>query len=130
MRLAAIDIGTNSIHMIVVEVRPDLSIEAIGREKEMVPLRAGGLDGRKLTPDAERLVRTDRLEPRDERKLVRHIDGEIGKYLDQIARAGFERVIGTSGTILSLGAVASAAAGHAEGAPLRSRRIPAKTLRR
>ena len=28
MRLAAIDIGTNSIHMIVVRVRPDLSFEA------------------------------------------------------------------------------------------------------
>src|ERR1041384_1709021 len=243
MRVAAIDIGTNSIHMIVVQVRTDLSFEVIDREKEMIRLGAGGLDGRALTPEAmhaalqvlskfrrlaeshkvdeviavatsatreaenggeflqtvtqqtgirprvisgteearlihlaavygisvpgdvavvidigggsvevtrgagsnielgrsfklgvirltERFVRTDPLEPRDERKLVRHIDGEIGKHLDQIARAGFDRVIGTSGTTLSLGAVASAADGHAEGAPLRSRRIPAKTLRR
>src|SRR3989475_2793995 len=52
MRIAAIDIGTNSIHMIVVQVRPDLSFEVIDREKEMVRLGAGGLDGRKLTPDA------------------------------------------------------------------------------
>src|SRR5881296_3677261 len=52
MRLAAIDIGTNSVHMIVVQVRPDLSFEVIDREKEMVRLGAGGLDGRKLTPDA------------------------------------------------------------------------------
>ena len=29
----------------------------------------------------ERFVKTDPLEPRDERKLVRHIDAEIGKYL-------------------------------------------------
>ena len=28
----------------------------------------------------ERFVKTDPLEPRDERKLVRHIDAEIGKY--------------------------------------------------
>ena len=49
MRLAAIDIGTNSIHMIVVRVRPDLSFEIIDREKEMVRLGAGGLDGRSLT---------------------------------------------------------------------------------
>jgi len=52
MRLAAIDIGTNSVHMIVVQVRSDLSFEVIDREKEMVRLGAGGLDGRKLTPDA------------------------------------------------------------------------------
>jgi exopolyphosphatase/guanosine-5'-triphosphate,3'-diphosphate pyrophosphatase len=243
MRIAAIDIGTNSIHMIVVQVRPDLSFEVIDREKEMVRLGAGGLDGRALTPEAmhaalqvlskfrrlaeshkvdeviavatsatreaenggeflqtvtqqtgirprvisgteearlihlaavygvsvpgdvavvidigggsvevtrgsgpaielgrsfklgvirltERFVKTDPLEPRDERKLVRHIDAEIGKYLHQIARTGFERVIGTSGTILSLGAVASAAEGLAPGAPLRNRRFAAKQIRR
>src|SRR5207248_1366215 len=52
MRLATIDIGTNSVHMIVVQVRPDLSFEVIDREKEMVRLGAGGLDGRALTPEA------------------------------------------------------------------------------
>src|SRR5439155_14564318 len=72
----------------------------------------------------------DPLEARDERKLVRHIDEEIGKYLHQIARAGYERVIGTSGTILSLGAVASAAGGLPEDAPLRNRRFTAKQIRR
>src|SRR5436190_24022588 len=51
MRIAAIDIGTNSLHMIVVRVRPDLSFEVIDREKEMVRLGAGGLDGRALTPE-------------------------------------------------------------------------------
>ena len=45
MRIAAIDIGTNSLHMIVVKVRPDLSFEVIDREKEMVRLGVGGLDG-------------------------------------------------------------------------------------
>ena len=52
MRIAAIDIGTNSIHMIVVQVRPDLSFEVVDREKDMVRLGAGGLDGRNLTPTA------------------------------------------------------------------------------
>ena len=52
MRIAAIDIGTNSVHMIVVRLRPDFSYEIIDREKEMVRLGAGGLDGRKLTPEA------------------------------------------------------------------------------
>src|SRR5438552_1545125 len=51
MRIAAIDIGTNSIHMIVVQVRPDQSFEVIDREKEMIRLGAGGLDGRALSPE-------------------------------------------------------------------------------
>ena len=48
--VAAIDIGTNSVHMIIVRVRPDFSFEIVDREKEMVRLGAGGLDGKKLTP--------------------------------------------------------------------------------
>ena len=243
MRLAAIDIGTNSVHMIVVRVRPDLSFEVIDREKEMVRLGAGGLDGRKLTPEAmhaalqvlskfkrlasshkvdhviaaatsavreaenggeflravtdqtsirarvisgteearlihlaavygvsgptdvavvvdigggsveitrgrgpqieigrsfklgvirltERFVKSDPLQPRDERKLLKHIHSELNDYLDDIAAAGYDRVIGTSGTILSLGGVAAARDGNPVGAPLRSRRVSAKQLRR
>src|SRR3989442_3510653 len=243
MRLAAIDIGTNSIHMIVVQVRPDLSFEVIDREKEMVRLGAGGLDGRALTAAAmhaalqvlskfrrlaeshrvdeivavatsatreaengaeflkaiaektgirprvisgteearfihlaavygvgvpgdmavvvdigggsveitrgagsnaelgrsfklgvirltERFVKSDPLSPRDERRLLKHLDGELGKYLDQINHAGFDRLIGTSGTILSLGAIVSAGQGLPAGAPLRNRRISAKQLHR
>jgi exopolyphosphatase/guanosine-5'-triphosphate,3'-diphosphate pyrophosphatase len=243
MRIAAIDIGTNSIHMIVVKVRPDLSFEVIDREKDMVRLGAGGLDGRNLTPTAmgaalqtlakfrrlaesnkvdeiiaaatsatreaenggdfiaevgrqtgirirvisgteearlihlaagygvdvggntavvidigggsveitlgtathlhvgrsfktgvirltERFVRTDPLSAHDERRLVKYLNREMGAYLEQIARSGFDRVIGTSGTILSLGAVALT---EEEGAPpqdLRNQRVPAKALRR
>ena len=41
VRIAAIDIGTNSVHMIVVQVRPDHSFEIVDREKEMVRLGAG-----------------------------------------------------------------------------------------
>ena len=243
MRLAAIDIGTNSLHMIVVRVRPDLSFEVIDREKEMVRLGAGGLDGRALTPEAmhaalqvlskfrrlaeshgveetvavatsavreaenggeflhaieeqtgirarvisgteearlihlaasygismpgetavavdigggsveitrgsgstidvgrsfklgvirltERFVKSDPIEARDERKLVRHIDAELGEYLDGLAHAGFDRVIGTSGTVLSLGAVVLADQDRAPGRSLRNRRISGKQLRR
>src|SRR6185437_4980906 len=243
MRIAAIDIGTNSVHMIVVQVRPDLSFEVIDREKEMVRLGAGGLDGRALTPEAvdaalqvlskfrrlaeshkvdeiiaaatsatreaenggeflksivertgirpqvisgteearlihlaavygvnvsrdaavvvdigggsveltrgigasvelarsfklgvirltERFVRSDPLEARDERKMLRHINAEIGPTLDAIASSGFDRVIGTSGTILSLGAIAAAEEGRQQNAPLRNRRVSYKQLRR
>ncbi len=242
MRLAAIDIGTNSLHMIVVRVRPDLSFEVIDREKEMVRLGAGGLDGRALTPEArhaalqvlskfrrladshgvdeiiaaatsatreaenggeflravvhdtgirprvisgaeearlihraavygvsvpgdrvvvidigggsvevtrgtgaslelgrsfklgvirltERFITGDPLVPRDERRMVKHINDEIGEHLDRIAGEGFDRVIGTSGTILSLGAVAAAARGRVPG-ELRNWRVSAKQIHR
>ena len=48
MRIASIDIGTNSLHMIVCRVRPDLSFEVIDREKDMIRLGTGGLEGRRL----------------------------------------------------------------------------------
>jgi exopolyphosphatase/guanosine-5'-triphosphate,3'-diphosphate pyrophosphatase len=48
MRIAAIDIGTNSVHMIVCRIRPDLSFEVIDAEKDMIRLGAGGLGGRRL----------------------------------------------------------------------------------
>src|SRR5438552_7917025 len=241
MRLAASDIGTNSLHMIVVRVRADLSFEVIDREKEMVRLGAGGLDGRALTPEAmhtalqvmskfrrladshgvdqiiavatsatreaqngteflqkiveetgirarvisgteearlihkaaaygvgltsdvalvidigggsveitrgigpameigksfklgvirltERFVKSDPLTPRDARRLNRFIDDEIGKYLGQIVKQGFDRVVGTSGTIQSIGAVA--VADRSSSTSLRNRRITAKQLRR
>ena len=41
MKLAAIDIGTNSIHMIVVEATSQSSFKILDREKEMVKLGAG-----------------------------------------------------------------------------------------
>jgi exopolyphosphatase / guanosine-5'-triphosphate,3'-diphosphate pyrophosphatase len=242
MRLAAIDIGTNSVHMIVVRVRPDLSFEVIDREKEMVRLGAGGLDGRALTDAAmeaalqalakfrrladshgvdeiiatatsatreaenggdfldaiaartgirvrvisgaeearlihlaagygvdlggrtgvvvdvgggsvevtlgtatrvrlarsfkigvirltERFVRSDPLAPRDERRLVKHIVSEVADYIRQIRKRGFTRVIGTSGTILSLGALAASADGAAP-TDVRNLRVPAKAFRR
>lgn len=41
MKLAAIDIGTNSVHMVVVEVNPDLGLSVIDRQKTMVRLGQG-----------------------------------------------------------------------------------------
>jgi exopolyphosphatase/guanosine-5'-triphosphate,3'-diphosphate pyrophosphatase len=78
----------------------------------------------------ERFVKSDPLAARDERKLRKFIDAEVGGYLDQIAASGFDRVIGTSGTILSLGAIASAQQGWRPGESLRNRRIPVKQLHR
>ena len=50
-RLAAIDVGTNSIHMIVVEQHRHGS-RVIDKEKEMVQLGRGSLEGRPLTDEA------------------------------------------------------------------------------
>jgi exopolyphosphatase / guanosine-5'-triphosphate,3'-diphosphate pyrophosphatase len=243
MRLAAIDIGTNSVHMIVVRVRPDLSFEVVDREKAMVRLGAGGLDGRNLTDTAmgsalqalakfrrlaeshkvdeilaaatsatreadnagdflaaivrdtgirprvisgteearlihlaavygvdvlgqaavvidigggsveitlgtghrprmmrsfklgvirltERFVTSDPLAPRDERKLVRHVHEAIDRYVREIAQSGFDRVIGTSGTILSLGTMAAHAEYSQAPEELRNLRIPARQIHR
>jgi exopolyphosphatase/guanosine-5'-triphosphate,3'-diphosphate pyrophosphatase len=243
MRIAAIDIGTNSVHMIVVRVRPDLSFEIIDREKTMVRLGAGGLDGRALTLEAmnaavqalstfkrlaeshrvdkiiaaatsatrearnggeflarirretgirpmvitgtdearlihqaavygvdvgggravvidigggsveitlgtatsiqlarsfklgairltERFVKSDPLSDGDKRRLEKHIRNEIDRYCDQITAIGFDRVVGTSGTILSLGVVAATAARGTAPSELRNLRISAKQLRR
>jgi exopolyphosphatase/guanosine-5'-triphosphate,3'-diphosphate pyrophosphatase len=242
MRLAAIDIGTNSVHMIVVAVRPDSSFEVVDREKEMVRLGAGGLGGRALTGEAmqaalqvlskfrrladshgvdeiiaaatsavreadnsaefldaiarqtgirvrvisgteearlihkaaaygvgiadqvgvaidigggsveitrgtgtaieqgrsfklgvirltERFIKSDPIEPAEERRIVRHIHAALGQYFNELTAAGFDRVIGTSGTVLSLGAVALAEQGQAPGASVRNRRVSAKQLR-
>ena len=243
MRIAAIDIGTNSIHMIVVQVRPDRSFEVIDREKQMVRLGSGGLGGRALTEPAmttalqvlskfrrlaesndvdeivaaatsavreadngrefltavrqrtgirvrvisgteearlihraavygvdvagrpasvvdigggsveltrgtasqvqvahsakigvirltEQFVRTDPIAERDVRRMTKHINAEIVEPVAQIATLGFDRVIGTSGTILSLGALA-VGDGLAVGSDaLRNRRISIKQIRR
>jgi exopolyphosphatase/guanosine-5'-triphosphate,3'-diphosphate pyrophosphatase len=57
-RLAAIDIGTNSIHMIIVEAQRH-GYRVIDKEKEMVQLGRGSLEGNPLTDDAlERGVTT------------------------------------------------------------------------
>ena len=51
IRIAAIDIGTNSIHMIVVEAQRR-AYRVIDKEKEMVQLGRDSLEGRPLTDDA------------------------------------------------------------------------------
>ena len=51
IRLAAIDIGTNSVHMIVAELRKR-GYRVVDKEKEMVQLGLGSLDGAPLNDDA------------------------------------------------------------------------------
>jgi exopolyphosphatase / guanosine-5'-triphosphate,3'-diphosphate pyrophosphatase len=50
-RIAAIDVGTNSIHMVVAELRRS-GHRVVDKEKEMVQLGLGSLNGRPLGDDA------------------------------------------------------------------------------
>lgn len=49
--MAAVDLGTNSVHLVVAKV-DDASIEVLEREREMVRLGSSGGDMKKLSPDA------------------------------------------------------------------------------
>ena len=79
----------------------------------------------------ERFVTADPLAGKDERRLEAHITREVRRHIAQITTAGFDRVIGTSGTILSLGALAGAAgARRGRTSDLRHLRVGAKPLHR
>jgi exopolyphosphatase / guanosine-5'-triphosphate,3'-diphosphate pyrophosphatase len=59
MKLAAIDIGSNSIHLVIVRAEPGQHLDIIDREKEMVRLGSGTLRAHKLSKQTiERAVTT------------------------------------------------------------------------
>jgi len=51
-RLAAIDLGTNSFHLVVVELKPNGKFTVLGREKEVVRLGEGFTDMKHLSTEA------------------------------------------------------------------------------
>ncbi len=54
----------------------------------------------------ERFVKTDPLSTRNDTRLVKHLDERLKPAVERIRTAGFDVVVGTSGTILALGALA------------------------
>jgi exopolyphosphatase/guanosine-5'-triphosphate,3'-diphosphate pyrophosphatase len=50
--LAAIDIGTNSVHLVVALMADDGTFEVLAREKDLVRLGSGAGDMKELSPDA------------------------------------------------------------------------------
>lgn len=52
MRLAAIDLGTNSFHLVIADTKPNGSFRIVASEKEMVRLGESGADMKYLTEDA------------------------------------------------------------------------------
>jgi exopolyphosphatase / guanosine-5'-triphosphate,3'-diphosphate pyrophosphatase len=56
VRLAAIDLGTNSVHMVIANVTPDGRIEVIDRVKEMVRLGKGAFTTGQLSTESMTLA--------------------------------------------------------------------------
>ena len=52
MRVAAIDVGTNSVHMLVADVHPDGTLQVVEKAREQVELGRGGMSTNALAPDA------------------------------------------------------------------------------
>ncbi len=59
MKIAVFDIGTNSIHMLVVEIHKDLSFEVLDHEKDTTRLGDGSFETRRLS--LERMARAFRI---------------------------------------------------------------------
>ena len=52
MNIAVFDIGTNSIHMLMADIRPDLSFELLGHEKDTTRLGDGSFESHRLKKPA------------------------------------------------------------------------------
>jgi exopolyphosphatase/guanosine-5'-triphosphate,3'-diphosphate pyrophosphatase len=52
VRVAAIDVGTNSIHLLVADVDADGQVTVVEKDRSQVMLGSGGLGERVITPDA------------------------------------------------------------------------------
>jgi exopolyphosphatase/guanosine-5'-triphosphate,3'-diphosphate pyrophosphatase len=52
MKIAAIDIGTNSVHLLIASVGADGRVEVVEKAREQVELGAGGLEANRLTEAA------------------------------------------------------------------------------
>ena len=52
MRVAAIDVGTNSVHLLITDVEPTGSITPVAHERVQVELGSGGLASGRLTQEA------------------------------------------------------------------------------
>jgi exopolyphosphatase/pppGpp-phosphohydrolase len=62
--------------------------------------------------------------------MTKFIREQVDRYIEHIVEQGYDRVIGTSGTILSLGTVATAVERGSVPHEIRNLRVPAKALRK
>lgn len=97
------------------------SVHPGGKRMVVVDIGGGSLEivaGRGTTIDVaaslkvgvlrltEELLRDDPISDRQEKKLVAHVREALQPIVTRIRRLGFDRVVGTSGTILTLGRIA------------------------
>jgi exopolyphosphatase/guanosine-5'-triphosphate,3'-diphosphate pyrophosphatase len=94
-RALVVDIGGGSVEL------------ALGTGQRIAWVASEKLGVLRMT---ERFVGSDPLAPRDERHLAAHVRDRVAPHAERARAAGFDIVVGTSGTILALGALAHAAA--------------------
>jgi exopolyphosphatase/guanosine-5'-triphosphate,3'-diphosphate pyrophosphatase len=104
-----------ALHSVHLEGRPTLVVDIGGGSVEIVVGRGTAVtEAASLKLGvirlAEEFAGTDPLSTRDEKRLVRRVEELLDPVVKRVARAGFERAVGTSGTILALGRLALAAA--------------------
>jgi exopolyphosphatase/guanosine-5'-triphosphate,3'-diphosphate pyrophosphatase len=78
---------------------------------------------------AERFLRSDPLSGRDRRRMEKYIGKVLDPHVKRIRAAGFESVVGTSGTILALGDLAHLARTGRRMETLHHLTVPADSLR-
>jgi exopolyphosphatase/guanosine-5'-triphosphate,3'-diphosphate pyrophosphatase len=100
---AAYAIGVRGSRAVVIDIGGGSTEVTLGTSARMETGRSFKLGAIRL---AERFASRDPLPRRDEARLVRHIRRETSGYLTELRRRGFSRVIGTSGTIQAIGALA------------------------
>ena len=101
---AAYAVGTGSERAVTIDIGGGSTEITIGTAARMEGGRSFKLGAIRL---AERFAQHDPLSRGDVERLERHIRRETAGYLAQLRRRGFRRVIGTSGTILTLGMIAA-----------------------
>jgi exopolyphosphatase/guanosine-5'-triphosphate,3'-diphosphate pyrophosphatase len=121
----AVDVGTGTA--VVIDIGGGSTEITYGTAAGPQQARSFKLGVIRLT---ERFATSDPLSRADQRRMVRHIRSELGGYLKSLAKARYTRVIGTSGTVLSLGALALGTPGTAAELAIHHRRVPARAIRR
>jgi exopolyphosphatase/guanosine-5'-triphosphate,3'-diphosphate pyrophosphatase len=100
-----------ALHSIHLEGRRALVVDIGGGSVELALGRGDALELRvsekigvlRLSED---YVKTDPLSTRNETRLVKHLDEALKPHVEHIRAVGFDTVVGTSGTVLALGALA------------------------
>ena len=100
-----------ALHSIRLEVRRALVVDIGGGSVELALGRGDALElgvSEKIgvLRLSEEFVKTDPLSTRNDTRLVKHLDEVLKPHVERIRAFGFDTVIGTSGTILALGALA------------------------